>query len=302
VAAKLCVIYNPNAGRGRGAERMTALRRLLGERAEFRSTAESGQAEAFALEAARSGFAVVVAAGGDGTVHEVANGVLRAERPEVAVAVFPMGSANDYAHCLATGSAWSAGRVPGQEGSRVDVGRVSAPGRQARYFVNGLGLGLNGAVTLESRRIRRLQGLPLYSLALVRALWHRYTCPRMTITLDGEPRTGPTLALTVALGRREGNFLLAPDAVLDDGRFDYLHAGSLRRWELLRFLPRMISGRLPKSHPAISFGRCKEVRVESDAALAIHADGELFSVPEDGIRDVEIRMLPGALRVLTGAV
>jgi diacylglycerol kinase family enzyme len=179
----------------------------------------------------------------------------------------------------------------------VDVGLVEAPGKRQRYFVNGLGLGFNGAVTLESQRIHGLQGVLLYTVALVRALGCRYACPVMTISIDGQVRQGPTLALTVAIACREGGFVLAPHAQLDDGSFDYLHAGRLRRWELLRFLPRMITGRLPTDHPAISFGRCREVQVQAGSALAIHSDGELFARPEDDIRTVEIRILPGALRI-----
>ncbi len=298
-ANKVCVIYNPQAGRGRAPARLRGLERALAGRAEFRATTGPGHAEELAREAAGAGFAVVAAAGGDGTVHEVANGLLRADRPEVALAVYPVGSANDYAHALATAAAWSDPRLPAEGMRRVDVGRVSVPGGRERYFVNGLGLGFNAAVTVESQRIPRLQGVALYTVALLRALATRYRCPTMTVALDGEVRTVPTLGLTVALARREGAFLLAPHALLDDGLFDYIHAGRLRRWELLRFVPRMIAGRLPIAHPELRFGRCREVRVQADTAVAVHADGELFSRPEDDVRTVEIRLLPAALRVLT---
>src|SRR5262245_40277385 len=97
---ELCVIFNPVAARGRAARRLDQLRQVLGGRAEFRPTQGPGHGEDLALAAAKSGFAVVAAAGGDGTVHEVANGVLRAGRPEVIFAVFPLGSANDYAYSL----------------------------------------------------------------------------------------------------------------------------------------------------------------------------------------------------------
>src|SRR5258707_10954403 len=98
--ADTCVIYNPAAGRGRAGRRLESLRQTLGQRAEFRPTQAAGHAEQLALEAVQAGFAVVGAAGGDGTVHEVANGLLRAGRSEAALAVYPVGSANDYAHSL----------------------------------------------------------------------------------------------------------------------------------------------------------------------------------------------------------
>src|SRR6202011_5089519 len=111
-----------------------------------------------------------------------------------------------------------------------------------RYFVNGLGLGFNGAVTMESRRIRKLQGVLLYGLAMLRALCYHYTSPVMSVSIDADERKLPTLALTVALGKREGNFVVAPNAIVDDGLFDFLHAGALRRWELLSRVPGMITG------------------------------------------------------------
>jgi diacylglycerol kinase family enzyme len=291
--AELCVIFNPAAGRGRAVRRLRALRGGWGARADFRPTGAPGQAEELAFRAAGEGFAVVAAAGGDGTVHEVANGLLRAGRPGVTFGVIPLGSANDYAHSLAAEAADGAG------GARaVDVGLVTGPGGRARYFVNSLGLGLNGAVTLESRRIRRLQGMALYGLATLRALWYHYACPRMTLRIDGEDWQAPTLLLTVGLGRREGGFVLAPDARLGDGLFEYLHAGPLSRWEVLRFLPRLASQGPPKDHPKVRIGRCRELALVSEAPLTVHLDGEFFSRPEDDVRAVQVRLLPGALRVV----
>jgi diacylglycerol kinase family enzyme len=293
----LCVIFNPRAGRQRAGRRLEALRRRWGGAADFWPTRGPGDAEALADRAARAGFRVVAAAGGDGTVHEVANGLLRAGRPEVCFAVVPVGSANDYAHSLGIDD----GRPPPPGVREVDVGLVSDPttGRQ-RYFVCCLGLGLNGAVTLESRSIRRLQGLALYGLAAVRALWYHYACPVMDLRIDDGPVWSvPTLMLSVMLGRREGGFVLAPDAQLDDGLFDYVHAGCLTRWEVLRILPKLAAGGPPKDHPKVRLGRCRMIRLHAHAALTVHIDGEFFARPEDNVRDLEIRLLPRGLRVQT---
>jgi diacylglycerol kinase (ATP) len=254
-----------------------------------------------AFEAATRGFAVVAAAGGDGTVHEVANGLLRAARPEVALAVFPIGSANDYAHSLGLVTGWWLKGDPTAHTRTVDAGLARTKDGRQRYFVNGVGVGFNGAVTLESRRIRRLQGVWLYSLALFRALYYRFTAPVMALEIDGCEQRLPTLALSVAIGRREGNFVLAPNALVDDGLFDYLHVGRLRRWELFRYFPGMITGDLPTGHPEIRSGRCRHVRLQAQGPLIVHLDGELFSRPENNLRDLDIRILPAALRVQTCA-
>jgi diacylglycerol kinase family enzyme len=295
--ADVCVIFNEQAASGRARHRLCRLRRRLGAHAEFRPTRGRGHATELALEAARGGFPIVAAAGGDGTVHEVANGILRAGRPDVTLAVLPLGSANDYAHSLGLAPGWWARPDDGVRPAPVDVGLVRAPDGREAFFVNNLGVGLTGAVALEAERVP-LKGLARYMVGLARTLCFRYDSPPMTVTLDGTTRQGPTLALTLGIGRREGNFKLVPDALLDDGLFDYVHAGGLTRLGLLRLLPEGITGRLPADHPCLRLGRCGGGSVQSEAPLVAHTDGEFFCRPEQGVRRLDVEILPGRLRVL----
>jgi diacylglycerol kinase family enzyme len=297
--ADLCIIYNPAAGRKQAASRIARLRRLLGARADFRPTTAPGMAEELARAAAVEGFPIVGAAGGDGTVHEVGNGLVRSGRSDVILAVLPVGSANDYAHSLGLDTDWWRKDDPAITVRPLDVGVVRSGARE-RHFLNGLGLGFNGAVTLESRKIQRLQGLLLYGLAFVRAFLFHYRAVPMTVRLDNEePRTGPTLALSLAIGRREGNFIVAPSAVLDDGLFDFIHVGNLRRRDVIAFVPGLISGGLRTDHPIVRVGRCRQASVRSTEPLTVHIDGEFFCRPEDDVRDLEIECLPRRLRVFT---
>src|SRR5262245_58914191 len=93
---ELCVIFNPTAGKGSAARRLAKLRRSWGSHIRFQPTDAAGHAVELARAAAQSGFDIVAAAGGDGTVHEVANGLLLSGRSDVRFAVIPIGSANDY--------------------------------------------------------------------------------------------------------------------------------------------------------------------------------------------------------------
>jgi diacylglycerol kinase family enzyme len=272
------------------------LRQRLGNTAVFWPTEAVGHADELARKATLDGFATVAAAGGDGTVHEVANGLLGSGRSDVTLGIYPIGSANDYAFALGLTPDWWDRPEPSVAVRPVDVGLVRSGGRQ-RYFINGVGVGFNGMVTLEARRIRWLRGVPLYALALIRALLFHYRTPRLTVTMDGRDKDAPTLALSVNLGQREGNFLLTPRAVLDDGQFDYLHAGPVRRWELIRYLPAMVTGKLPLNHPRFWTGRCRDVRLRSSAPLTAHLDGEFFCQVPDGVRELDITLLPGLLRV-----
>src|SRR5262245_5559340 len=296
---RLCVIFNPNAGRGRAGRRLDRLRELLGPHAVFQATERPGHGEELALAAASSGFATVAAAGGDGTVHEVANGILRAGRPEVTLEVYPVGSANDYAHSLGLDPEWKLRQDPEVGVRRVDVGEVTTGDGQRRYFVNSIGLGFSGHVARESRQVSWFQGRLLYNLALLRALWRRFEAPQWTIRLDDQTRRGPTLLLSLAIGRREGNFTLAPGAIVDDGLFDVLHVGEVSRWTLIRNLLGVNAGRLP-THPQLWQGRCASAGVESATPLAFHLDGELFGAAKE-VFALEVRLLPGALRVTAHA-
>src|SRR5262249_50569400 len=141
VKCDVCVIFNALAGSGRAAQRLQRLRRAFGGRADFRPTTGRGHAEELALEAAQAGFPIVAAAGGDGTVHEVANGLLRSGRGDATMAVLPIGSANDYAHSLGLGPDWWLRPDPAVAATQVDVGVVRTPDGRTTYFVNNLGVG-----------------------------------------------------------------------------------------------------------------------------------------------------------------
>jgi diacylglycerol kinase family enzyme len=120
----------------------------------------------------------------------------------------------------------------------------------------------------------------------------------MDLTLDNRERWSvPTLMLSVLVGLREGSFVMAPRARLDDGLLDYVQAESLSRWEVLRFLPRLALWGPPTDHPKLRQGRCQQLSVCSAAPLTVHVDGEFFSRPQDNVRSLAIHVLPRALRV-----
>ncbi len=297
-----CVIFNPAAGRGRARRLVERLKRLKGPAIDLRPTLGPGHAAELAERAIAEGHRSVIAAGGDGTVHEVANGLIRAGRPEVIFGVWPIGSANDYAYALGVAGDWplESGRRKSLAPHPVDVGQVTTCGRVS-YFVNGLGIGFNGAVTFESRRIRGLRGVALYGLAFCTAVCRHFHSPLLDITIDGEQLDLRTLAFSVNIGKREGGFLVTPRAVLDDGLFDFVHAGPLRRWQALMMLPRLASGTLPVNHPLLRQGRCRAVRIRSKIPLRMHTDGELFGELDTGPTELTVEMLPGAMQALQRA-
>jgi diacylglycerol kinase family enzyme len=238
----------------------------------------------------------VAAAGGDGTAHEVANGLLASGRPDVVFAAWPAGSMNDYAFACGLDRWWAGGRREPLAVLAADVLRVRI-GKLERYAVNGMGVGFNGLVTVESWRLRRLSGLALYAAGFALAAARRYATPPVELTIDGHTTAGPTLAFSFCLGRREGGFPLFPAARLDDGLAETLHISGARRVELFRHLPGLAAGRLPQGHPHVRTGRGRSVRVRSAAGLCVHLDGEVIRLPDAGPTEVLAEVLPGRLRV-----
>src|SRR5262249_5772635 len=150
----------PTAGKNRGARRLQTLREKFADAYAFWPTQKHGHAVDLAKKAADDGFRTVAAAGGDRTGHHVRHGPLPSQRCDVPFCVRPIGSANDFAYSLFL--------EPEPNVLAIDVGRAKAEDGRQQYFVCNLGLGFNGAVTLESRKVPWFQGMALYGIATLR--------------------------------------------------------------------------------------------------------------------------------------
>lgn len=262
---------------------------------DFLETRGVGHGTTLAEDAARGGAEAVVAIGGDGTVNEVVNGLLRVppeKRP--AFGLVPDGTGNDYGYLLGlrAGDLDGAARVLADGVTRVlDAGEVDG-----RFFANGVGLGFDGAVAEAASKVRYLKGFPAYlwSVFTVLKTWENFT---LTLTIDGRAIEGRAFLAAVANGPRSGGgFLLAPDAAPDDGTLDVCRLGDLGKIEALRHLPKALDG----SHVGLPWAtilRGREVVLASDRPLTAHVDGNLAT----GVAHPEplrIRILPRALRVI----
>ena len=299
-----CLILNPRAGRSRAELRIARLLRSTTLPCPLLRTEGPGHARRLASEAVRQGCSLVIAAGGDGTVHEVACGMLETEMPDLAMGVLPIGSANDFAWSIQrqVQTAQHSIRLAAHGFStptyemNVDVGVATTLDSKREYFIESLGTGLSGWVMAESRSIAWMQGISLYAWATFRALL-RYRPVTMTLRCDETHLKDSTLLFSALLGNREGSFVLAPDARNDDGKLDYIHARSLPLWKSLWMIPRVALAGPPRNDPAICLGQCKEVEVTSDSDLVVHIDGELFASLSDHVRSLKIELLPKRLHV-----
>jgi diacylglycerol kinase (ATP) len=198
------VIVNPIAGRGFGARSTPTIRRLLSEHGldyELASTTYAGEAVELARQAVLDGYDTVVAAGGDGTYHEVINGMIAAYDGSVpaeevigTLGVLPMGSGSDLSYSVGVPSDIedACARLAQAETKVIDLGQVTvyeAEGRPgtSRYFDNTVGIGFDGIVTLEAKKFKRLRGMALYLPVVLKTVFVSLKPPRAVIEYEEAP-------------------------------------------------------------------------------------------------------------------
>jgi diacylglycerol kinase (ATP) len=299
------VIFNPYANRWQAQkqiETVTAALNQLQRPFTLTPTIRPQHAIELAETAVRDGCDVIVAAGGDGTINEVINGLLRATPDGTATIPFgiiPMGSANDFGQMvgLPDGIADSVALLATGHTRPVDVGLVETgegAALQRRYFVNNSAVGMEPMVTLENIKMKRLRGQLRYMVALVRALV-RLRAWQMEITGDGLNYSGPVYLLSVCNGPRTGGFMMAPTAVIDDGRLDVVFAPEVPKLTVLAILLRLLRG-THIEHTAVTYTPATGLTIHSQPGTPVHADGELMGEAETA---VTYRLLRGKLNLIS---
>jgi diacylglycerol kinase (ATP) len=281
--SRLLVIVNPAAGRGRAARLWPDVERGLrasGIAFDVALTGKPGEAEELAYGSMHE---AVAAAGGDGTVHEIVNGLMRAGA-KAALRVIALGSGDDFAKLL----------VPGAEMRAFDIGRITSDG-VVRHFANGMdiGFGAHGAANV-ARVPRFLTGFGAYLGALALTLL-RYPLLRVRIQIDYAPAFDLHTAMTAAMNGTTfgGSFRVTPDGKPDDGLLDLLLVDAVSRLGILRLVPKILRG-AHAGDPSLRLLRARRLTIESEAPLLVEADGEIAF---RAARRLEIACLPGALRV-----
>ncbi len=291
VARRLHLILNPAANRQKSGNRRDGISSFLGGHGiELVWHVTEGPEHAGNIVKSLPEDEVVVAVGGDGTVHEVAAACVGTDR---VMGILPAGSGNDYVKALGIGTNL---RRALDALVRGGVRRVDAGETGGTLFNNGLGIGFDAQVAAG------VATAPAYLGGFGGYLWSAgkllagLRCYEVSLKLDGaEAVRSKTILVAVALGTTFGaRFRLAPAARLDDGLFDVVWSEEVGRTEVLKLLPSAFDGTLLK-HPKVHLARAQEVEVELSDSLPAHVDGELLS-PAHSFR---ARVLPGALQVIS---
>lgn len=257
---RIGAVMNPAAGggrmRGEWPAFVTALERRFGGFV-LRETTGPGDASAMALGLAREGVDVVMAAGGDGTVSEVADGLLRARaegREGTALAVAPVGTGSDFAAAfgIPRDAEECVARMAAAAPRQIDAGRISfiddAGQPVVRHFASIASLGVSGPIdrvinAAKAKQRGRLSGPALFYLFTLRELM-RYRFQNVRVEVDGGPPVEARIALVAVANNRSfgGGMLIAPGAIMDDGLLEVVIVRGNSRLRLMKDLRLVYSG------------------------------------------------------------
>lgn len=296
------VIINSRSGAGRGREQ-TDIIRSLGQRyghMEIFMTHRPRHATELAATAADEGYDMVAAAGGDGTVHEVVNGLMRGDQAALPLGIIPIGSGNDLAFGLGIKEKAedAVQRIFSGTPRSLDLARVTDDRGKSEIFANNFGIGFDAIVVMRTETITRLHGFPMYLTAVLQTILFYHNAPYLEMSFDDHSLNQRSLFLYCGLGTRGGGgFLLTPDARWDDGLIDSMLVNAIGRLTMLKMLSSAMKGtHVTSSH--VSMRKNREIVVRSSAPMPIQLDGEMFAYPRDNVRQVVITSLPAALRVM----
>ncbi len=305
MARKVKLILNPMADMGSAWRAANDLRPLMVEYggADWSGTVYPTHATELAKQAALDGYDMVIAMGGDGTVHEVVNGLMQvpAEKRPI-LGVVPVGSGNDFAHAIgiplqADRALQHAFKSPP---SLVDIGLLTDENGRQEYFDNTVGIGFDAVVTIRSHKLPVVRGFMMYLTAVIQTILLNHDPVLMQIENGEDHWEEKALMFTVCNGGREGGgFMIAPEAKNDDGILDFAMVKKCDRLTMFRLVPEFMKGTHAR-FAQIKMGTCKSLSIRADRPMYIHADGEIFTSFGSNLKGLKFEILPGALQVVRG--
>jgi YegS/Rv2252/BmrU family lipid kinase len=294
-------LVNPASANGATGRRWPELARRAAEaglEGEARLSERPGHLGELARDAVDDGATTLVVVGGDGTVHEVVDGLLKAELANrVDLAVLPLGTGKDFARSLRIPSRFDAAVAAARDGEirTVDAGRATyatADGEAQAYFANFGGAGISGAIARRANETSKALGGKVSFFWATLAVFSRWKPAEMRIEIDGETREARLLeALAMNGDYTAGGMWVSPESAPDDGSFDIVLIGDFSKREFTTTFPKIYRGR-HVGHAKVEIVRAKELRVDAAEPLPIVLDGE-----QPGTTPVRFELVPRALRV-----
>jgi diacylglycerol kinase (ATP) len=293
------VIVNPAAGSKATYRHWPHIQSLLrngGLDFDFQYTEGTGHATELARAAASDGCRFLIAVGGDGTIHEVANGLLTATHVDTSVmGIVSTGTGNDFVRSVGIPRDYIGACKRLMEPGRtiIDVGLVTYQKngqKQQRYFINSAGVGFDGEVAETTEQLPKGLGHSVpFVLGLLKTL-PAYRNKDIKLNIDGRIEARRMLSVIVSNGAYFGGGMkIAPEATPSDQQLDVITIGDVSKLELLKVFPRVYKG-THITHPLVKTAKAKKISIESPQRILLQADGELI-----GEGPVSFEIIPSAL-------
>lgn len=289
------VIYNPSSGKELAAYKVFGIAETVMsvEDVEFSfyATKKKGDGEEAAIKACQYGYDMIIACGGDGTVHEIVNGMMKCpSRPRLAI--MPAGTVNDFAGQLNLPKARAnfASLIMKYSFKTIDVGRINDD-----YFVNVVGGGaftsIAHKVTLDAKTI--LGKYAYYYKAAVQVPGELEVCENIDYVIDGREYSFKTLLFLVINSAGAGGFkYLCPLAKLDDGLLDMVIFEKTNNADLFQIFTKVFNGQ-HITHPKVHYFQAENIKIFPENKLLIDADGD-----PGGYSPAEITSVHNAIKIL----
>jgi len=296
------VIVNPVAGAystRRKWPRISTLLRHVGLSFDFEYTEGVGHAIELARVAASNGYRYLVAVGGDGTINEVANGILHSTNSvNTALGIVSTGTGGDFVRSVGIPGdyAHACSFLVSPRRLLIDVGVVEYKSKgqsRRRFFINGAGVGFDATVVKATGRLPKYFGGTVpYLVGLVRTLFG-YRNKAVTLNVGSKVEAKRILSVIVANGAYfGGRMYVAPGAELGDSLLDVVVIGDIGKFELLKALPMVYKG-THITHPKVRMEKAARVTIESSEPILVQADGELL-----GEGPASFWLMPAALSIV----
>ena len=290
--SKYLFLVNPVAGGGKALGFIDSIMTTMGENSlDYKILTTTMPGEATTMVESNPDYDICVAVGGDGTVNEVARGILN--RGAGTLGIIPGGTGNDFGKSLGIEENIMASLIKLVQGNKrqIDLGKV-----KDRFFFNISSLGFDSEVVRHTNRIKRLiKGRISYILGVITALVV-YRSRRMKFVVDGNKIERKATLVAVGNGRYYGGgMMILPMARMDDGLLDVCVVKDISNLRILTLFPTIFKGEHVKYYQYVEFHTAKRILVKAEGSYLLNIDGELFELKDE---EVEFKLAEERLSVI----
>jgi len=294
------LIVNLTAGGGKPHKHLNTVLKYLKENGlNFKvcTTSHQGEAMELAQKAADNGAELIVSVGGDGTVNEIVNGIMKSKN-DPPLGIIPLGWANDFikstnipSDIMEACKILVRGKI-----KKIDIGIIN----EKIYFANICGVGFDAEVAQLANQMKskhpnlHILSAFVYVFATVKKLLSPFSCHNVKIKFDGQEIHSKILFIAISNGKfYGGRFKITPEAIIDDGLFEVCTVEEMGRFKYLSIIPKVFKG-THASIKGVNFYRAKEVVIQSSEPILAQVSGEVI----EGQKEFTITLLPKSLKLI----